>query len=106
MPKRITFSSLIPRLPNWHGFHAGRRGLGTNLYYLGVPDKTIHAILRHSNVSITLGYYVKTASLEVLAGMNKLEDAAQIVEKSAVPTLRDSYGTVKPSSDASPELVN
>jgi hypothetical protein len=40
----------------------------------------MQAILRHSNVSITLGYYVKTASPEVLAGMNKLEDAAQLVE--------------------------
>ena len=95
-----------PRLPSWHGFHAGRRGLGTNLYYLGVPDKTIQAILRHSNVSITLGYYVKTASPEVLAGMNKLEDAAQIVENSAAPAARGSYRTVTPSSDASPELVN
>ena len=80
--------------------------MGTNLYYLGVPDKTIQAILRHSNVSITLGYYVKTAGPDVLAGMNKLEDAAQIVEKSAVPAVRDSYGTVNTSSDASPELVN
>ena len=66
----------------------------------------IFSDLRHSNVSITLGYYLKTASPEVLAGMNKLEDAAQMVEKSAAPALRDSYGTVKPSSDASPELVN
>jgi hypothetical protein len=49
---------------------------------------------------------VKTASPEVLAGMNKLEDAAQMVEKSAVPAARDSYGTVTPSSDARPELVN
>jgi integrase len=79
-----------PRLPKWYGFHAATRGLGTNLYYLGVPDKTIQAILRHSNVSITLGYYVKTASPEVIAGMNKLEDAAQIAEKSAVPAVRDS----------------
>jgi hypothetical protein len=25
----------------WHGWHAARRGLGSNLYSLGVSDKTI-----------------------------------------------------------------
>jgi integrase len=35
---------------DWHGWHALRRGLGTNLHDLGVQDKTIQAILRHSNV--------------------------------------------------------
>src|SRR5207244_6819113 len=37
----------------WHGWHAFRRGLATNLYRLGVPEKTIQAILRHSNLSTT-----------------------------------------------------
>ena len=37
-------------LPEWHGWHAARRGLGTNLYRLGVPEKTIQA-LRYANVS-------------------------------------------------------
>ena len=32
------------RLPLWHGWHAARRGLGTNLYRLGVPDKVIQTI--------------------------------------------------------------
>jgi hypothetical protein len=40
-------------LPEWHGWHAARRGLGTNLYRLGIPEKTIQAILRHANVSTT-----------------------------------------------------
>ena len=35
----------------WHGWHAFRRGLATNLYRLGVLDKTIQAILRHANLS-------------------------------------------------------
>jgi len=30
-------------LPKWHGWHAARRGLGTNLYRLGVPEKTIRS---------------------------------------------------------------
>lgn len=28
-------------LPEWHIWHAARRGLGTNLYRSGVPGKTI-----------------------------------------------------------------
>jgi integrase len=48
--------------PEWHGWHAARRGLGTNLYRLGVPEKTIQAILRHANVSTTNTYYIKSAA--------------------------------------------
>jgi integrase len=33
----------------WHGWHAFRRGLGSNLNRLGVSGKTIQAILRHAN---------------------------------------------------------
>jgi integrase len=47
-------------LPKWHGWHATRRGMGTNLYRLGVPEKTIQAILRHANVSAMATYYIKT----------------------------------------------
>ncbi len=38
------------RYPEWHGWHAARRGLGSNLYRLGVPDMVIQRILRHANV--------------------------------------------------------
>jgi integrase len=61
-------------LPEWRGWHAARRGLGSNLYCLGVPDKVIQAILRHSNVNVTLGYYVKSGTPDVVAGMRKLEE--------------------------------
>jgi integrase len=43
----------------WHGFHAFRRGLGTTLYRLGVPDKTIQNVLRHAQLSTTMNLYVK-----------------------------------------------
>lgn len=36
------------RIPEWHGWHAARRGLGSNLYRLGVLDKVIQSILRHA----------------------------------------------------------
>jgi hypothetical protein len=59
--------------PEWHGWHAARRGLGTNLYRLGVPEKTIQAILRHANVSTTNTFYIKSAADDTRAAMAKLE---------------------------------
>ena len=61
--------------PEWHGWHAFCRGLATNLHRLGVNDKTIQAILRHSNVSTTMNIYVKTVSEDSTAAMKLLESA-------------------------------
>lgn len=60
-------------IPVWHGWHAARRGLGSNLYRLGVPDIVIQRILRHANVSTTATYYIKTAADDVRGAMAKLE---------------------------------
>ena len=57
----------------WHGWHAFRRGLATNLYRIGVSARTIQAILRHSNVSTTLAFYVKTSGSDSVAAMERLE---------------------------------
>ena len=54
---------------HWHGWHAFRRGLATNLHQLGVSDKTIQRILRHSNVAVTQGCYIKTVDCEVTSAM-------------------------------------
>ena len=62
-------------LPQWHGWHAFRRGLATNLHRLGVSDVTIQRILRHSNVAVAQACYIKTASDESKAAMEKLESA-------------------------------
>jgi integrase len=61
------------RLPEWHGWHAARRGLGSNLYRLGVPEKVIQAILRHANVNITMGYYIKPVADDVCDAMAVFE---------------------------------
>lgn len=45
---------IAPLCPKWHGWHAFRRGLATNLHALGIPDKEIQAILRLSDVARTL----------------------------------------------------
>jgi integrase len=59
----------------WHGWHACRRGLGSTLYRLGVPDLVIQRILRHANVSTTTGYYIKTAADDVREAMAKQENS-------------------------------
>lgn len=56
----------------WHGWHACRRGLATNLHELGVPDTVIQRILRHSNVSVTQACYIKTRDRQVADAMSKL----------------------------------
>jgi integrase len=53
----IARNVIVPTLANaglaWHGWHAFRRGLATNLHTLGVSDIVIQAILRHSDVAVT-----------------------------------------------------
>jgi hypothetical protein len=46
-------------------------------------DKVIQRILRHANVSTTLGYYVKSQPQDALDAMTKLEKA--IPENSILP---------------------
>jgi len=58
----------------WHGWHAFRRGLATNLHALGVDDKTIQAILRHSNVGLTMNVYVKSVSESQVSAMDALSE--------------------------------
>jgi integrase len=69
----------------WHGWHAARRGLGSNLYALGVQDKTIQVILRHANVATTNSYYIKTAPADAVAAMHKVNIA--------VPELGNDWAT-------------
>jgi integrase len=61
-------------LPEWHGWHAFRRGLATNLHALGVDDKTIQGILRHSDMRLTMNAYVKSVSdsqVDALAALSE-----------------------------------
>jgi integrase len=81
----------------WHGWHAARRGLGSNLYRLGVPDIVIQRILRHANVSTTATYYIKTAADDVRNAMTKLEN--RITEVGRIQA--DTNGTLEALSEPS-----
>ncbi len=93
-----------PRIPEWKGFHAARRGLGSNLYRLGIHDKVIQKILRHSNVTTTVTYYIKSTPKDVTDAMQQFEE--NIAEKSGAQNLQGSDGAVKTGSSASGQLVN
>jgi len=62
-------------LPAWHGWHAFRRGLATNLHRMGVDDKVIQAILRHGDLSTTQNIYIKDVPADTISAMRRLEAA-------------------------------
>ena len=65
----------------WRGWHAFRRGLATNLHALRVDDKTIQAILRHSNVGLTMNVYVKSVPE---SGVNAMDLLGLEMEKNRI----------------------
>jgi hypothetical protein len=89
-------------IPEWHGWHAARRGLGSNLYRLGVPEMVIQRILRHANVSTTATYYIKTAAEDVKSAMTKLESSIPVASEA----LTDTYRTVKEHPSTVSTAVN
>jgi integrase len=72
----------------WHGFHAFRRGLATNLRSLGVDDLTIMEILRHSDVSVTRGSYIKRVDEKSVEAMDKLEAGIRKSAKKGVKSVK------------------
>jgi integrase len=88
-------------IPVWHGWHAARRGLGSNLYRLGVPDMVIQRILRHANVSTTATYYIKTAADDVRHAMTMLEN--RIAE--AAQAQGDTNRTINSEPPAKPATI-
>jgi integrase len=87
-------------IPEWQGFHAARRGLGSNLYRLGIHELVIQKILRHSNVSTTTSYYIKSTASDVTEAMHKF------AENLEGQRLRDSDRTPKQDSGATPGFLN
>jgi integrase len=69
----------------WHGWHAFRRGLATNLYRLGVSDKTIQRILRQANVGVTQACYIKTADSDATAAMQQFERSLEYAPSMHLP---------------------
>ena len=73
--QRIILPALKERGIEWHGWHAFRRGLATNLNRLGVSDKISQRILRHADVAITQAAYIKPEDIDSRAAMEKFENS-------------------------------
>jgi integrase len=60
------------RLPEWRGFYALRRGIGTAPADV---DSAVAAksVLRHSNISTTTAHYVKSVDAAALRAMDKID---------------------------------
>lgn len=69
----------------WHGWHAFRRGLATNLREMEIPDDVIRRILRHADIATTQEHYAKTLPPAVRKAMSKLDRRLK----------RDKHGTAK-----------
>jgi integrase len=86
LARRVIVPVLKEAGVSWHGWHAFRRGLGTNLHGLGVDAKTIQAILRHSNVGLTMNVYVKAVGEAQISAMYALENELRAnMQQSATP---------------------
>ena len=73
LANRVIKPSLRRAGLEWHGWHGFRRGLATNLYRLGVLDKVIQTILRHSNLVTTQNSYIKAVTADAVVAMQSLE---------------------------------
>lgn len=65
----------------WHGFHAFRRGLSSNLYELGVPVEIRQSILRHSDPETTKTHYTKASLKRSKTAMNLAEREYRKLQK-------------------------
>lgn len=75
-------------LPLWHGWHAFRRGLATNLHTMGVADKDIQAILRHSTVGLTQNVYIKSINESRVSALDALTEKFEACNDLATVALR------------------
>jgi len=62
----------------WYGWHAFRRGLASSLYAMGVPDKVVQRILRHSKPHVTKEHYIKVFDRTMVEAVERMQ--AQIEE--------------------------
>lgn len=75
---RVVAPAMSARGIEWHGWHAFRRGLASNLSHLGVSDKVVQRILRHARVTVTQDHYIKAFAPDVLEAMGRLAQAVEV----------------------------
>lgn len=76
LQNRIIRPELEKKEIEWKGLYAGRRGAGTILTQLTGSAIAAQQILRHKNLAVTTGFYVKQIPSAGIEGMKLLEAAA------------------------------
>ena len=74
--QRVIVPTLKEKKMEWKTLYAGRRGAGTILTQLTGDALAAQQILRHKNLAVTTGHYVKQIPTAGLEGMKLLEAAA------------------------------
>jgi integrase len=88
----VIIPAIAKRGVKWHGWHSFRSGLATNRHALGVDDKTIQAILRHTNISLTMNVYVKSVAASGVSAMDLL--GAEMKKQAACNSLTTNGSTL------------
>jgi integrase len=74
--------AILPKLAEkkirWHGWHAFRRGVATELHRSGVADIVIQRALRHANVAVTQESYIQSVPEVVVDALNRLAKAGKV----------------------------
>jgi hypothetical protein len=88
-------------MPRWHGWHAFRRGLATDLNR--APIKVAQGALRHADPAVTMRHYAKTVDDDV---RQAIEARAQVLETALENSLTDTSRTLKTASRPESVSVN
>ena len=83
LARRVIVPKLSQAGVKWHGWHAFRRGLATNLYNLNVPETDIQAIMRHADIETTRRHYIKKNMVQQRSQevIRTLENAFNLLRK-------------------------
>jgi len=86
LARRVIVPKLNEAGVKWHGWHAFRRGLATNLYNLNVPETDIQAIMRHADIETTRKHYIKKNMVQQRSqdAIRTLEKAFRLLRKSRI----------------------
>jgi len=76
---RRTIAPILKR--GWHGWHSFRRGIASRLFYAGTDGKTVQTLLRHAQISTTLGHYVVPDQTEIKAAMKRFGKVVDSITK-------------------------
>ena len=80
LAQRVIRPAIEAKGIRWYGWHGFRRGIASNLFALGADEKVVQRVLRHSKVHVTKERYIKAFDPAVLAAMDKMQQALEMLK--------------------------